>query len=341
MTKSGWKSTESESGHFSTSEAESTWSADIGDVVRAGLSMVKKRLPPYLLYDTLGSELFEAITLTPEYYVTRCERALLEEHAADIVDTMQGGSLRAPCVVELGAGTATKSQILMKNIAERLGHCIFMPIDVSTAPLLVARARMAQEVPTVTVCPLVTTNEDAIARLDAIRHRKVVLFLGSSIGNYSDDEAAAILSMIRANLSPGDALLLGTDLVKDEATLLAAYDDAAGVTAAFNKNLLTRINREVGARFDTELFRHKAIWNARTRSMEMHLESIVHQLVFIDGMSGGIRIRAGETIHTETSVKYDEQRVDALLTRAQLVRERTFSDGQFALHVIRRASDGA
>jgi len=316
-------------------------SADIGDVVRAGLSMVRKQLPPHLFYDSLGSELFEAITNTPEYYVTRCERAILEQHASEIVDTLQGGSTRAPCVIELGAGTATKSQILLSDIGKRFGHCIFMPIDVCASPLLAARTRMAVEVPEVTVCPLVTSNEDAVVRLRAIRHRKVLLFLGSSIGNCSDDEAANLLSMIRANLSPGDAVLLGTDLVKDTATLLAAYDDAGGVTAAFNKNLLTRINREVGAKFDTRLFRHKAVWNARKRAIEMHLESIVDQLVFVNGMNAGIRFHVGETIHTETSAKYDEGRVDALLTRARLVRERTFSDGQFALHVIRVVSDGA
>ncbi len=272
-------------------------------MVRNGLSSRPKTLPPWLFYDEAGSELFEQITELPEYYVTRTERAILERNASEMVALAAAGSrLR---FTELGAGSAEKTRVLMKAALARQRELVFEAVDVSATALLVAQARIEREIPGVRAALLEMDYTNGF-ELDACEpgERRLVLYIGSSIGNFEPEESARILRKLRKQLDPGDGLLLGVDLVKDESTLLAAYDDAAGVTATFNKNMLVRMNRELGADFDLAQFEHRAVWNETMSRMEMHLKSCTDQRVRLAALDWEVEFRAGETIHTENSYKY-------------------------------------
>jgi L-histidine Nalpha-methyltransferase len=304
---------------------------EIATAVKRGLSSTPKRLPPWLFYDRRGSELFEEITALPEYYLTRAEREIFALHGRAIMSLASGGV--PATVVELGAGTACKTQILLAVS----GVTRYVPVDVSDAALAIARERLGVELPHLVVTPWAASHDDAIPRLAALPGRKVVLFIGSSIGNYDGVEAAKLLAGVRRGLSSGDALVLGTDLRKDPKTLLPAYDDRAGVTAEFNKNMLARINRELGGRFVLERFRHVALWNSARSCVEMHLESAGAQTVDIEALGMTVRFDDHERIHTESSTKYDDAMIDGLLGESGFRRERTFLDEQqrFAVHVAR------
>ncbi|MFN8060316.1 MAG: L-histidine N(alpha)-methyltransferase [Vicinamibacterales bacterium] len=305
------------------------------DVARGLLRHGQKTLPAYLFYDEAGSRLYEAITTLPEYYPTRTERAILTEHADDIVALAAAGTDDALTVVELGAGTASKTQVLLDAVVRRQGRCLYVPTDVSATAIAEAATRLRREAPRVEVRPLCAMHTDVFRHLERIPPRQFVLFVGSSIGNFDDLDAQALLRGLRRGLRPGAMFLLGTDLRKSPALLIPAYDDAQGVTAAFNRNVLTRINRELDADFEPAAFRHRAIWNERASRIEMHLESVADQLVRIGGLGVRVRFRRGESVHTESSVKYDLPRVDALLTVTGFERLRTFTDarGWFAVHV--------
>src|SRR5450755_4254918 len=241
----------------------------VGRAVSEGLLQRHKRLPPWLFYDAEGSALFEKITELPEYYPTRAERSIFEEQG-DALVAAAGGT--APLhIAELGAGTATKSQILLRAAVRRQGRTLFVPTDVAPAPLAIAVARFAREEPEVDVAPVVGHHERALDSVRALADRQLVLFIGSSIGNYEDDEAREFLRAIRRSLRVGGALLLGTDLRKSPSVLVPAYDDAQGVTARFNKNILARINRQLGGHFDLTRFKHVALWNGEESRIEMHL----------------------------------------------------------------------
>ncbi len=310
--------------------------------VRAGLTARPRRLPSYLFYDARGSSLYERITELPEYYPTRTERAILARHAAELVAAAAEGSAHPLHVVELGAGSASKTLLVLEALIAQQGRCVYLPVDVSASALEMAKTRIEATMPAVTVRPLVGHHDDAFEAIRDLGPRRLVLFIGSSIGNYDDHEAIGLLRSIRGALLPGGTLLLGTDLRKDPARLVAAYDDAQGVTAAFNLNVLTRINRELDADFDLAQFRHVALWNEAASRVEMHLESRVDQRVFIGALDLPIDFVAGERIHTESSVKYDLPHVDRLLTAAGFGRVMTRTDdaGLFAVHLARALSDG-
>lgn len=305
--------------------------------VLEGLSARAKRLPPYLFYDARGSELFEQITELPEYYLTRAERSILDARSDEIVRAAAGGASGPLHLVELGAGTATKSEILLSAAVRMQGPTIFVPVDVSGAALDEARERLATRQPRVAVRPVVARHEDAFGRMRALGPRRLVLFIGSSIGNHEDSEAIVLLAGVRSTLAPGGALLLGADLRKSPDVLVPAYDDAQGVTAAFNKNVLAHINRELGGHFDLERFRHVALWNDEASRMEMHLESTIEQAVAIDALELAVHFDEGERIHTESSIKYDDARIDRILGAAGFSRELTFKDDaeRFALVLAR------
>lgn len=309
----------------------------IAEDVSKGLSAEHKTLPPYLFYDAEGSRLYERITELPEYYPTRTERGILAMHAADMVSRATVGSSADLRVVELGAGSASKTSLVLEAVIARQGRCLYVPIDVSATALEEATARLAEELPSVDVRPFVGHHEDAFETIRALGPRRLVLFIGSSIGNFSDDEARALLRGVRSALLPGGVLLLGTDLRKSPETLVAAYDDAEGVTALFNKNVLARINRELGGHFPIDTFRHVALWNEPASRIEMHLESTIEQDVAIDDLGLVAHFRAGERIHTESSEKYDTSRVNAMLERSGFAREHTYTDadGLFAVHLAR------
>lgn len=312
--------------------------SEIARAVLRGLTATAKWLPPWLFYDERGSALFEEITELPEYYLTRAERSIFERDGVAIITAGFGGG--DATIVELGAGTAVKTQVLLAAAAGLRGAATYVPVDVSAEALAIAEARLAAEEPRVTVQPWLASHSHAFPHLRTLRGRKVVLFIGSSIGNYDEAEALGLLAGLRAGLGDGDALVLGTDLRKDPAVLVPAYDDAAGVTAAFNKNVLARINRELGGRFDLDRFRHVALWNAAQSRIEMHLESAGDQVVAIEGLRFRVAFRDRERIHTESSVKYDDATIERLLGGAGFRRERTWLDdgGRFAVHLARVTS---
>lgn len=307
--------------------------------VRRGLTVAGalKTLRPWVFYDDEGSRLFEEITALPEYYLTRTERALLEDHADALVRAARGDAPRLH-LVELGAGTATKTQLLLAAAVRMQGTTQFIPTDVSAFALDVARERLARELPDVQVSPFVGRHEEALPRVRAVGPRRLVCFLGSSLGNFDDADNVALFSAVAASLSPGGALLLGADRRKDPALLLPAYDDAAGVTARFNKNALVRLNRELGADFDVDAFRHEARWNDAASRIEMHLVATRSMTVTVPGLDAPIAFQAGESIHTENSTKYADTRLDDILVASGFVRERSVFDdeGRFGLHLCRR-----
>jgi dimethylhistidine N-methyltransferase len=310
----------------------------IADDVRRGLTATPKTLPPYLFYDAEGSTLYEQITDLPEYYLTRAEREIFEVHAGDIVARVGPDVARPLRVVELGAGSAAKTEVLLRAVVQAQGRSEYVPIDVSAAAVRAAQRRLRAAVPQVAVNPLVMKHEHALLALhEAPRAPSLVLFIGSSVGNFEDDEASALLRGLHDALGSRTWLLLGTDLRKSPEVLLPAYDDAAGVTAAFNRNLLARINRELGGRFVLDRFRHAARWNDAASRVEMHLVSVVPQEVVIEGLGLCVRFEAGETIHTESSIKYDLPRATRLLGAAGFAIEATFHDAaqRFALHLAR------
>ena len=289
-----------------------------GAEVYRGLTAFPRTLSPWLFYDEEGSRLFEQITELPEYYLTRTERALFAAHADEIVSRAAGG--RELTILELGAGTATKTGLLLSAAVRRQGSVAYYPIDVSASALDEARHHLEDELPGVTVHPRVGDYTEGLGQIDAAGTRKLVLYIGSSIGNFEPRAAAQLLADVRRELAPGDTLLIGADQAphagKSEAMLLAAYNDASGVTDAFNKNVLARINRELDADFDLVCFRHDARWNAAESRIEMHLESRVAQRVTIPALELEVWFAARETIHTENSYKFDDQRLLSLFARS-------------------------
>jgi len=299
--------------------------------VRAGLSSQPKRLPPWLFYDAAGSRLFDEITERPEYYLTRTERAILTANAdAMIARASEGARLR---ITELGAGSADKTRLLLKAAVARQERVVYEPVDVSASALDAARKRIEREIGGVVVTPRVMDYTHGNGRGLGLKptgagERRLVLYIGSSIGNFDPPEAMRLLHRVRAWLKPGDGLLLGVDLVKDEATLLAAYDDVAGVTADFNLNLLARLNREMGAEFYLESFEHRAIWNRMESRIEMHLESRIAQKVRLGALDLEVEFAEGETIHTENSYKYLPGHAEALLAAAGFAPAGSWTDEQ-------------
>jgi L-histidine N-alpha-methyltransferase len=321
---------------------ENTLAAD----VRKGLiESERKALPPRLFYDEEGSRLFEAITQLPEYYPTRLERSILTTYADDIARTVMptvpmastSPGVHRVHVVELGAGTATKSQIILTALVRRQGRTLYLPIDVSDSALRDARDRLAREEPAVDVRPLAQRHEIALQEVQRAGPRRLVLFIGSSIGNFSDDEAVSLLQAVRGSLAVGGALLLGADRKKSVDVMLNAYNDRQGITAAFNKNVLVRINRELGGTFDTQTFAHRVWWNEQTNAVEMHLESLVDQRVRIRNLGVVLHFIRGETIHTESSAKYTDARLDNIAARAGFARERDYFDADrwYGVHLFR------
>jgi L-histidine N-alpha-methyltransferase len=297
--------------------------------VRSGLTSTPKTLSPWLFYDEQGSQLFEQITRLPEYYLTRAERSLFAQYADQIIELAAepAGNDPAPVLtlIELGAGTATKTGILLAAAVRRQGSVVYQPVDVSETALAEATENIRAHIPGVTVrCQVADYTSQALPLNRLPNTRTLALYIGSSIGNFSPADALDVLTNLRAQLLPGDKLLLGTDLAPGESKsvsqLLAAYNDASGTTAAFNGNVLVRINRELGADFNPDNFEHRAIWNPRESRMEMHLIARSAQTVHIPVTEAGpaltVRFAEGESIHTENSYKFTVERVCDLLRSA-------------------------
>jgi len=284
--------------------------------VRRGLTKRPRSLSPWMFYDAEGSRLFERITTLPEYYPTRTERAILARHADAIIDAAHSDRSSPLRLVELGAGTAAKTVILLEAAMRISDDVSYMPVDVSSDALELACQNIACELPEVRIQPIVQNYITHPLQLELFDGTTLALYIGSSIGNFSPEEARTILRNLGFQLQPGDALLLGTDMVKDEPILLTAYDDSEGITAAFNLNILHRVNKELGADFDTARFRHRVLWNSIESRIEMHLESTQQQVVNIEDAELNLHFMRGETIHTENSYKFTDQSIRTLLNDA-------------------------
>jgi dimethylhistidine N-methyltransferase len=269
--------------------------------VRSGLTSNPKTLPPKYFYDALGSQLFEAICQLPEYYLTRAETEIFEHYATEIAAQSSG----PVSVIELGSGSSVKTRLLIEAILARQPELHYQPIDISATILEQSASKLLGDYPKLRITAQVsdyTRGLGSIARQD--KEKIMVLFLGSNIGNYTPEEALLLLSQIRHTLRAGDSLLLGADLRKPADRILPAYNDALGITAAFNRNLLLRINRELQADFDLNCFEHLATYNEAIGRIEIYLVSRKTQTVNIDGIGLRVEFQEGETIHTENSYKY-------------------------------------
>ncbi|HEU5116100.1 MAG TPA: L-histidine N(alpha)-methyltransferase [Isosphaeraceae bacterium] len=299
---------------------------------RQGLSCMPKTLPCQFFYDEAGSQLFEQICDLPEYYLTRTEDAILNTHAAGMVD----GFSRAPAIVELGSGSSTKTRRLLSAARNRYRDIHYIPIDVSPSILSESAQSLSLDFPGLHVTGFAADYRVALARLsEQLRRPTLFVFLGSSLGNYETPEAIDLLTHITCAMSSDDALLLGTDLDKDPTILEAAYDDAQGVSAAFNKNILTRINRELGGNFQLDRFAHKARYNKDLHRVEMHLVSLHEQTVTIPGCRLSVRFWKGESIHTESSHKYTPADLADLADQAGLIEEAAWTDPDALFRVQR------
>lgn len=310
-------------------EARSRENATLGleRDVRRGLSQARKQLPPKYFYDELGSRLFDAICDTPEYYLTRSEYMLLRQIADRLVTDPVPSDL-----IELGSGAARKTRLLLDALGRAKAHCRYVPFDVSEEMLRRSARSLLREYPWLRVLGVVGDYE---RDLDPLPHgeRRMVAFLGSTIGNFEHSAAVGFLKRIRRLLRAGESLVLGTDLVKDPRILNAAYNDARGLTRDFNKNVLRVINRELKASFDPDRFRHLAFFDEQASQIEMQLEALVTHTVTIESLELEVHFAAGERILTEISRKFTQESVEQLCREAGLALGAWFvsQDGYFAL----------
>jgi L-histidine N-alpha-methyltransferase len=297
--------------------------AELREEVRLGLTSAPKELQPKWFYDERGSELFDAITRLPEYYLTRAERSILERYAGEIAAMTDATTL-----IELGSGTSDKTRLLLDVLAPQL----FVPFDVSEATLRASAHRLAREYPALEVLAVVGDFEHDIPLLPS-GGRRLLAFLGSTIGNLPPTQRARFLNDVAATLDDGDAFLLGVDLVKSPGRLVAAYDDASGVTREFNLNMLRVLNRELGGDFDVSAFEHVAHWNAEAEWMEMFVRSLREQTVRLEALELEVAFDAGELMRTEISAKFQLRRLANELEAAGLAVQRRWTDdaGDFAV----------
>ena len=291
----------------------------------------KKSIPSKYLYDDRGSELFEQITLQPEYYPTRTEIKILDNYSNDIISHIQ----KEIVLIELGSGSSKKTKFLFDEILKKQEKLFYFPIDISFNFLNSVVYNIENSISKVIVKGIPYEYIDGITHCNKILFEnniefknisRLIIFLGSSIGNFEMDEARNFLKDIRANISNDDFLLIGFDLLKDTSLIESAYNDNKGVTSNFNLNLLNRINRELGANFNLENFSHKAFFNKNKNRIEMHIESKKDQKVFISTLKKEIEFKKNETIHTENSYKFEKDDINFLISRAGFCVEKEFSD---------------
>jgi len=299
------------------------------DDVLAGLEAPQKAIPPKYFYDARGSQLFDAICALPEYYPTRTEMAITERHVDEIARLL-GPDVQ---LVEFGSGSGVKTRLLV----DRLEPSLYVPIEISPAVLREACGALAILFPWLNISAVVADFSRPIRLPEFVGipvRRKAVYFPGSTVGNFTPEEAVGFLVGVREMVGPGGMLVIGVDLKKDKRMLEAAYDDAQGVTAEFNLNLLHRINRELGGDFQVKRFRHKAFYDEQKSRIEMHLESLYSQFAHVGGRR--FDFRPGETIHTEISCKYSVEEFQRLAARARFHAEKVWTDpaGLFSVHLM-------
>ena len=299
------------------------------DVI-AGLTAAPKRIPPKYFYDVAGSELFERITALPEYYPTRCELGILRDHAADIAKLIPEGA----ALIEFGSGASVKTRIVL-DAAKKLAA--YVPVDISGDFLERQAAALRKEYPGVAMLPVAADFAKPFELPAATKGMsRVGFFPGSTIGNFEPHEACAFMRQVCKTLGPGATFIVGVDLVKDQRVLQKAYNDKQGVTANFNLNLLTRINRELGGNFNVAAFEHHAFYNREKSRIEMHLASMKRQKARLCGET--IDFRAGETIHTENSYKYSVESFGAMARGSGWTTVKVWTDRDkcFSVHALRR-----
>ena len=297
--------------------------AGLAEDVRRGLSSQPKRFLPKYFYDQLGSQLFEAICLLPEYYLTRAENEILEHFADEIVSSLDGNTT----LLEMGSGSASKTRLIIEALLRKQPNLLFVPVDISASALDSSSRILLQSYPQIRIEAYAADYFAGLAELGKKpRARTLALFLGSNVSNFDPDEALKFLRALRQVLRDGDALLLGADLKKDKHVLEAAYNDALGVTAAFNLNVLARINRELGGNFDLRAFQHLAFYNEALGRVEIYIESTRDQTVSISQLGIEVQFRAGEQIHTENSYKYDLNDIARLASETGFTHARSWLD---------------
>src|SRR5438876_2474775 len=293
--------------------------------VERGLTASPKRLPCRYFYDQQGSRLFEEICALPEYYLTRAERQILQERAEEIAALFA----EEVALVELGSGSAAKTRLLIEAFLHRHASLRYVPIDISPTILEASSLALLQAYPRLEIVAVAAEYREGLVRLQVETGRaKLILWLGSNVGNLDRPEAARFLRRVRETMTERDRLLVGIDLRKERAVLEAAYDDARGVTARFNLNLLARINQELGGRFDLTRFRHRAVYHEPMGRVEIYLDSLQTQRVRIEGLDLNVSFDAGEPIHTEDSYKYSIEEIAALAEAARLALERQWFDAE-------------
>jgi len=302
---------------------ERAQTASFADDVRSGLTGSRKALPPKYFYDELGSALFEAITLLPEYYLTRTEAAILERYAPEMI-----GALDGPIeIVEFGSGSARKSRTLIGAALDVQNRVTYHPIDISPSALIACANSLVGEYDRLDIAAYASDYVEVLASARLSTSKRVLaLFLGSNVGNYEPGEACALLRAMSAAFKPGDGLLLGADLKKDAATLELAYNDPTGVTAAFDKNVLGRINRELDGHFDLDAFAHVARYEASRGRIESRLIAQRGMTVPIDALDLNVRLFTAESIHTESSYKFDNDDIARLAAHSGFRVARRWAD---------------
>ena len=299
--------------------------AGLAEDVRNGLTASPKRFLPKYFYDELGSQLFEAICLLPEYYLTRAENEILQTYADEIAASVEGQKT----LVEMGSGSASKTRLVIEALLREQKELLFVPVDISATALESSSRILLQSYPPLRIEAYAADYFAGLAELGKTdRGRTLALFLGSNISNFDQGEAIRFLKAMRSVLHKGDALLLGADLKKDPKILEAAYNDALGVTSAFNLNVLARINRELGGNFQLRAFKHHAFYNEHAGRVEIYIQSLMNQRVRIEKLDLEVEFSIGELIHTENSYKYDPAGIDALATTTGFKRTRTWLDSQ-------------
>ncbi|HEX5929354.1 MAG TPA: L-histidine N(alpha)-methyltransferase [Solirubrobacterales bacterium] len=302
--------------------------------VRAGLCAYPKELAPKYFYDDRGSRLFEQITELPEYYPTRAEREVLDERSAEIL-----AAAGAPgTLVELGSGSAAKTRHLLDAMRDASTLQTYVPVDISEEITQRTAASLVDEYPGLAVRGLVCDFEQHLERIPDGEGRRLIAFLGGTVGNLYPRQRHAFLERIAALLGPGDHLLLGTDLIKDADRLEAAYNDGAGITAEFNKNVLEVLNRQLGADFELDSFEHVARYDAEAERMDIRLRSLLDQEVRLEELDLEISFAAGEEMRTEISTKFTRERLESVYAGAGLQLRGWFTDsaGDYALSLARR-----
>jgi L-histidine Nalpha-methyltransferase len=311
----------------------------VAEAACPGLCARRKWLPSWLLYDETGCGLYEQITRLPEYYLTRAEAEIFERQG-DAIVALAAAPGRRVAFAELGAGSATKTEALLDAALRAQDSCVYLACDIAASALQRAQQRLRRKLPGVELRTFVGPHADTGPAIAALAERQVVLFIGSSIGNYTDAEAIQLLARVRRSLRASAVLLLGADIAKDPEVMRRAYDDAQGITAAFSKNLLVRLNRDLDATFDVEAFRHVAVWNEAASNIEVYLEALQKQRVWVGALDRELIFAEGERIHTETCAKYELPRIERILASAGFTRAQTYVDGAglFAVHLARLAA---